>query len=128
VQTLFAVIFSSLTTVSLLWLKPNRFCNGLYSVSFSFVYMLTTTLYWTQSFTKLRTIFWVYDLWLYDASTVWMLCCNASTTVLTQYLFTWVHVLNMYTVSQKKGATITMTITLSILDGFAKFFHYCKQQ
>ena len=28
----------------------------------------------------------------------------------------------------KKGATITMAITLSILDRFAKFFHCCKQQ
>jgi len=34
----------------------------------------------------------------------------------------------MYTVSQKKGATLTTVITLSILDRFAKFFHYCKQQ
>ena len=33
-----------------------------------------------------------------------------------------------YTVSQKKGATLTMAITLSILDRFAKFFHYCKDQ
>jgi len=33
-----------------------------------------------------------------------------------------------YTVSQKKGATLTMAITLSILDRFAKFFHCCKQQ
>jgi len=29
----------------------------------------------------------------------------------------------MYTVSQKKGATLMMAITLSILDRFAKFFH-----
>jgi len=36
-------------------------------------------------------------------------------------------VLRTYTVSQKKGATITMAITLSILGGFAKFFHYCKK-
>jgi len=28
----------------------------------------------------------------------------------------------------KKGATLTMAITLSILDGFAKFFHCCKKQ
>jgi len=28
----------------------------------------------------------------------------------------------------KKGATLTMAITLSILDGFAKFFHCCKEQ
>jgi len=28
----------------------------------------------------------------------------------------------------KKGATLTMARTLSILDRFAKFFHYCKQQ
>ena len=33
-----------------------------------------------------------------------------------------------YTVSQKKGATLTMAITLSILDRFAKFFHCCKEQ
>jgi len=33
-----------------------------------------------------------------------------------------------YTVSQKKGATLTVTITLSILGGFAKFFHCCKEQ
>ena len=31
-------------------------------------------------------------------------------------------------VSQKKGATLTMAITLSILDRFAKFFHCCKEQ
>jgi len=36
--------------------------------------------------------------------------------------------LGIYAVSQKKGATQTMAITLSILDGFAKFFHCCKQQ
>jgi len=34
----------------------------------------------------------------------------------------------IYTVSQKKGATLTMAVTLSILDRFAKFFHYCKEQ
>jgi len=28
----------------------------------------------------------------------------------------------------KKGATLTMAITLSILGGFAKFFHCCKEQ
>jgi len=28
----------------------------------------------------------------------------------------------------KKGATLTMAITVSILDRFAKFFHRCKQQ
>jgi len=28
----------------------------------------------------------------------------------------------------KKGATLRMTITLSILGGFAKFFHCCKEQ
>ena len=33
-----------------------------------------------------------------------------------------------YTVSQKKGATLTIAITLSFLDGFAKFFHCCKEQ
>jgi len=33
-----------------------------------------------------------------------------------------------YTMSQKKGATLTMAITLSVLDGFAKFFHCCKEQ
>ena len=27
----------------------------------------------------------------------------------------------------KKGATLTMAVTLSILDRFAKFFHCCKQ-
>jgi len=32
------------------------------------------------------------------------------------------------TVSQKKGATLTMAIALSVLDQFAKFFHCCKQQ
>jgi len=32
-----------------------------------------------------------------------------------------------YTVSQKKGATLTMAITLSVLDRFAKLFHCCKQ-
>jgi len=34
----------------------------------------------------------------------------------------------LYTVSQKKGATLTMAITLSILDRFAKFFHCCQEQ
>jgi len=33
----------------------------------------------------------------------------------------------LYTVSQKKGATLTMAITLSFLDGFAKVFHCCKE-
>jgi len=28
----------------------------------------------------------------------------------------------------KKGATLTMAITLSILDGFAQFFYCCKEQ
>jgi len=28
----------------------------------------------------------------------------------------------------KKGATLTMAVTLSILDGFAKFFHCCEEQ
>ena len=28
----------------------------------------------------------------------------------------------------KKGATLIMAITLSILDRFAKFFHWCKEQ
>ena len=28
----------------------------------------------------------------------------------------------------KKGATLTMAITLSILDRFANFFHCCKEQ
>ena len=28
----------------------------------------------------------------------------------------------------KKGATLTMAITLTILDGFAKFFYCCKEQ
>jgi len=31
-----------------------------------------------------------------------------------------------YTVSQKKVATLTMATTLSVLGGFAKFFHCCK--
>jgi len=34
----------------------------------------------------------------------------------------------IYTVSQKKGATLTMAITLSVLDRCAKFFHCCKEQ
>jgi len=34
----------------------------------------------------------------------------------------------IYTVSQKKGATLTMAITLSILDRFPKFFHYCRER
>jgi len=33
-----------------------------------------------------------------------------------------------YTMSQKKGATLIMAIALSILDRFAKFFHWCKEQ
>jgi len=28
----------------------------------------------------------------------------------------------------KKGATLTIAITLSFLGGFAKFFHCCKEQ
>jgi len=36
--------------------------------------------------------------------------------------------LSLYTVSQKKGATLSMAITLSILDRFPKFFHCCKEQ
>ena len=38
------------------------------------------------------------------------------------------HFFVIYTVSQKKGATLTMAVTLSILDRFAKFFHCCKDQ
>jgi len=34
--------------------------------------------------------------------------------------------MSMYTVSQKNCATLTMTITLSILDRFAKSFRCCK--
>jgi len=34
----------------------------------------------------------------------------------------------VYTPWVKKGATITMAITLSILGAFAKFFHCCKEQ
>jgi len=30
--------------------------------------------------------------------------------------------------ASKKGATLTMAITLSILDRFAKFLHCCKEQ
>jgi len=37
-------------------------------------------------------------------------------------------ILTIYTVSQKKGATLTMAVILSIFDRFAKFFHYCKDQ
>ena len=36
-------------------------------------------------------------------------------------------ILNLHCES-KKGATLTMAITLSILDRFAKFFHCCKEQ
>jgi len=39
--------------------------------------------------------------------------------------FRWWH---NYSVSQKKGATLYISITLSILDRFAKFFHCCKEQ
>jgi len=42
---------------------------------------------------------------------------------LNEYVFVW-----YYAVSQKKGATLTMAITLSILGGFTKFFHCCKEQ
>jgi len=39
-----------------------------------------------------------------------------------------VHVIYVnYTVSRKKGATVTMAITLTIHDRFAKFFHCCKE-
>ena len=34
----------------------------------------------------------------------------------------------LYYTESKKGATLTMAITLSILDRFAKFFHCCKDQ
>jgi len=34
----------------------------------------------------------------------------------------------LYTVSQKKGATLSMAITLSIVDRFPEFFHCCKEQ
>jgi len=34
----------------------------------------------------------------------------------------------LYTVSQKKGATLTTAITLPVLDRCAKFFHCCKEQ
>jgi len=40
-------------------------------------------------------------------------------------VYTW-HSKTIYTVSQKKGSTVTMAITLSILDRFAKSFHCCK--
>ena len=36
--------------------------------------------------------------------------------------------LYLYTMSQKDCATITIAITLSILDGFAKFIRCCKDQ
>ena len=38
------------------------------------------------------------------------------------------NVKDIYTVSQKRGATLTIAITLSFLDGFGKFFHCCKEQ
>ena len=47
---------------------------------------------------------------------------------LSHQIFCQIHSHNNYTVSQKKGATLTMAMTLSILDRFAKFFHCCKQQ
>jgi len=51
----------------------------------------------------------------------------------TPAYFNWFGVLaallhGIYTVSQKKGATLIMAITLSILGGFAKFFHCWKEQ
>ena len=38
------------------------------------------------------------------------------------------HFGTIFSVSQKKGATLIMAITLSILGGFAKFFHCWKDQ
>ena len=41
----------------------------------------------------------------------------------------WLRCFILYcSVSQKKGATVSMAITLSILHRFAKFFHCCKEQ
>jgi len=51
-----------------------------------------------------------------------------SRPVINNRLTTTVARLWIYTVTQKKGATLTMAITLSILDRFAKFFHCSKQQ
>jgi len=38
------------------------------------------------------------------------------------------HYYYYYTVSQKRGATLTVAITLSVLDRFAKLFDCCKAQ
>jgi len=40
------------------------------------------------------------------------------------------NVVSIYNVHResKKGATLTMAITLSIVDGFAKFYQCCKEQ
>ena len=54
--------------------------------------------------------------------------CKHVTISFFTVLQNWPTVLQLYTVSQKKGATLTMAITLSIHDRFAKFFHCCKQQ
>jgi len=43
-------------------------------------------------------------------------------------LFCYMSIILHYSVSQKKGATLSMAITLSILHRFAKFFHCCKEQ
>jgi len=38
------------------------------------------------------------------------------------------HAASVLHCESKKGATLTMAITLSILDRFPKFFHYCREQ
>jgi len=48
------------------------------------------------------------------------ICCE-SKTVLTLFL-------QELHRESKKGATLSMAITLSILDRFTKFFHCCKEQ
>ena len=44
-------------------------------------------------------------------------------TCIHAYIHTYIH-----NGESKKGATLYMAITLSILDRFAKFFHCCKEQ
>ena len=49
-------------------------------------------------------------------------------TNLHQYVTTSANWLLILHCESKKGATLIMAITLSILDRYAKFFHWCKEQ
>ena len=95
-------------------------------------------IFWATLYTKIAILVAIFRL---------LLCCvswrSASALDISNHLQSrWLHngvlagvlrtrhrgVTLFYTVSQKKGATLTMAVTLSILDGFAKCFHCCKEQ